>query len=96
MEIYFSSKLADINYRISVHEGNANQRLASEALKISLLPSYEVPDEFKIDYEKLLKLIKETLKSSQGRIPTRLLSIQNRTAIKYIELLINIGTYIKK
>ena len=34
MKNYFYSKLFDINYRIAIHEGNANQRLASEAPKI--------------------------------------------------------------
>lgn len=33
MKNYFYSKLFEINYRMAIHAGNANQRLASEAPK---------------------------------------------------------------
>jgi len=93
MKNYFYSKLFDINYRIAIHEGNASQRLASEAPKIlfQLAPNYRlVPDQYKDRFTKLITLIKDTLTGSEGRIPSRIKGIQNRTAAKYIKLLIDI------
>ena len=75
-----------------MHEGNANQRLASEAVKIRLLPSNEVPDLFKNEFNRLLTIIDDTINnlSAPGLRPTRLGSIRNKTAIKYIKLLMDI------
>lgn len=89
---YFKGKLFEINYRMAIHEGNANRRLASEAIKILILPRIEVPDSYKKEFVKLTQLIEETLKdlSAQGLTPIRLKNIQNRTASKYIKLLIDI------
>lgn len=53
MKRYFTNKLSEINYRMSVHVGTANQRLASEAIKIRLLPSNEVPEDYKSEFNKL-------------------------------------------
>ena len=63
MEDYFISKLAEINYRMAIHEGNANRRLASEAIKILLLPLSEVPEYHKSEFNKLRNCIKETVKN---------------------------------
>ncbi|PIS42396.1 MAG: hypothetical protein COT24_03790 [Candidatus Kerfeldbacteria bacterium CG08_land_8_20_14_0_20_40_16] len=92
---YFYGKLFDINYRISVHEGNANQRLASEAAKIlyQLGPSQEVvPRRYREEFSKLVRLIEATIKSlpQPGLTPTRLKGIKNKTAVKYIKMLIDI------
>jgi hypothetical protein len=62
MKSYFLAKLSDINYRMAIHEGNANQRLASECGKILLLPPSEVPSSYKSDFLKLRTLIVDTLK----------------------------------
>ena len=95
MKIYFISKLSEINYRMSVHEGTANRRLASEAIKILLLPPNEVPEYRKNEFNKLRKLIEDTIKnlSTPGLTPTKLGNIHNSTAVKYIKLLIDIQTY---
>jgi hypothetical protein len=92
MRSYFTGKLFEINYRMAIHEGDANHRLASESIKILLLPPNEVPDTFKKDFIKLRQLIEETIKntSAPGLIPIRIKKIQNRTASKYIKLLIDI------
>jgi hypothetical protein len=93
MKNYFYSKLSDINYRIATHEGNANQRFASEATKIlvQLAPNYSlVSEKYRDEFNKLIIAIKNTLSNSEGRIPSRIKSIQNRTAVKYIKLLIDI------
>lgn len=90
---YFYSKLFDINYRMATHEGNANQRLASEAYKIlaQLAPNYRlVPEQYKDRFAKLIALIKDTIAETEGRIPIRIKGIQNKTATKYIKLLIDI------
>ncbi len=77
---------------MAIHEGDANRRLASEARNILLLPSNEVPSPFKSDFNKLRQLIKDTIKnlSDPGLTPTKLGSIRNSTAAKYINLLIHI------
>ena len=77
---------------MAIHEGNANERLASEAIHVHLLPSNEVPDIYKKEFTKLRNLIDETIKklSAPGLTPTRLGNIQNKTASKSIKLLIDI------
>jgi len=89
---YFRSKLFDINYRMAVHEGDANRRLASEAIKILLLHLSEVPEHHKNEFNKLRQLIKETINGLpvSGMTPTKLKNIRNSTASKYIKLLIDI------
>ena len=57
MKSYFLGKLYEINHRLSLHEGNANRRLASEAIKIRLLPKSEVPENYKHKFELLNDLI---------------------------------------
>lgn len=97
MKNYFIGKLFDINYRMAIHEGNANRRLASEAIEIHLLPSNEVPDLYKKEFIKLRSLIEETLKnlSAPGLTPIKLGNIKCCTASKYIKLLINILEYMR-
>ncbi|MBU2639173.1 MAG: hypothetical protein KKG75_00525 [Nanoarchaeota archaeon] len=92
MNDYFLEKLFEINHRMSIHEGNANKRLAIESAKIlyQLCPySYDLPNKFKLDFNNLKKLIENTIKSlpQSGLIPTRLRCIRNITASKYIKLL---------
>ena len=92
MKLYLISKLSDINLRIAIHEGNANQRLASEAIKIRLLPSNEVPDLYKNEFNSLITLIDDTINNlpAPGLTPTKLGKIRNKTATKYIKLLMDI------
>jgi len=92
MKNYFIGKLFDINYRMAIHEGNANRRLASEAIKINLLPSNEVPDLYKKEFTKLRRLVDDTIKNLPvpGQTPTKLGNIRNSTASRYIKLLIDI------
>ena len=90
--MYFLEKLFDINYRISIHEGNAIRRLASESIKIIILPSNEVPILYKKEFLKLRKLLEDNIKdlNSPGVIPTNIKGIRNKTATKYIKLLFDI------
>ncbi len=93
MKNYFLAKLFSINYRIAIHEGNANRRLASEAPKILFqltLGRRFVPKKYIKEFSRLINLIDKTLEESQGRIPVRIIGIQNKTAAKYIKLLIDI------
>lgn len=93
MKNYFIGKLSTINYEMAIHEGDANRRLASQAIKISLLPNDEVPHKFKIAFNALNQLIETTLMSmpASGLIPVRLEKIKNKTASKYLKLLIDIN-----
>jgi hypothetical protein len=92
MKLYFLEKLSNINYRIAIHEGDANRRLASEVIKIILLPFSEVPFSYKKDFLKLRKLASDTIQnlSSPGLTPIRIKGINNKTASKYIKLLVDI------
>ncbi len=95
MKLYFLEKLSDINYRISINEGNASRRLASEAIKIHVqlpvLPN-EVPNLYRKEFSKLRKIVGDTIQnlSSPGLTPTRIRGMHNKDAVKYIKLLINI------
>ena len=94
MKGYFLEKISNINYRMAIHEGNANRRLASEAIKIRLLPTHVLPPEYEKEFAKLRSLIESTIKSTtQGLTPVRLGKIRNSTAVKYIKLLIDIQIY---
>lgn len=77
---------------MATHEGDANRRLASQAAKILLLPSNEVPCSYRKEFLKLRKLAEDTIRdlSSPGLTPTRIRGIRTRTAVKYIKLLIDI------
>lgn len=89
---YFFSKLFNINYLISIHEGNANRRLASMTPQIlfQLAPYRKmIPNQYKEIFNKLLDLTDITLKESDGRLPVRMKGIQNRTAAMYIKALID-------
>lgn len=97
MKAYMLEKVSDINYRMAVHEGNANARLASEATKILLLPENTLPEQYETKLSALKKLIGLTLQglSAPGLTPTRLKGMQNAKAAKYIELLIEIEEHVK-
>ena len=90
MRNYFFTKLSDINFRIATHEGNANRRLASQAVKILLLPTTEVPDKYKKEFLELRQLVEITIKNLivPGLTPVKLHGIQNRMAVKFIKLLL--------
>jgi hypothetical protein len=92
MKSYFTGKLFDINYRLATHEGDANRRLASESVRILLLPTNEVPERHRSEFNKLRRLIENTLKHlpSGGLTPSSIRSIRNSTAAKFIKLLIQI------
>ena len=92
MRSYFISKLFDVNYRMAIHQEDANRRLASESIKILLLPASEVPECYKREFMKLRTLIEETVNSlpESGMIPSKLKGIKSITAAKYIKLLVDI------
>ncbi|SRR5258708_4868147 len=95
---YFISKLFNINYRMAIHEGNANRRLASETPNILFqLSPYQnlIPDRYKVEFVNLIGLVEITIEDSQGRLPIRMKGIQNRTAAKYIKLLFDMREYLE-
>jgi len=96
MRNYFIAKLSEINRRMAIHEGNASRRLANEAVAILLLPSSDVPGKYKKDFLELRRLIEATIKKlpAPGLTPSKLGRIQNRTASKYIQMLLSIEDYI--
>lgn len=97
MRQYLFEKLSEINYRMTIHEGNANTRLASEAWKIRSLPSSEIPKQFESCYAKLIELIEGEIRvlSNSGLQLSRFTHIQNRTAAKYIKLLFDIESFLR-
>jgi hypothetical protein len=83
---------------MAIHEGDANRRLASQAVEIyHKLFQSDVPTEYKKEFEKLLDLIEKTLDSitQPGIHPARINGIKNSTAAKYIKLLIDIEYSLK-
>lgn len=87
---YLIEKLTEINYKMSIHEGTANQRLASKSVEILFLEG-KIPEEYRKQFNKLIIIIKKTLKNiDYPRVPCRLKGIYNKTAVKYIKLLIDI------
>ena len=92
MKNYFIGKLFDINYRIATHEGDANSRLASQAVRILFLSPDEVPSRYSAEFNKLKDIIEETVKSLPvpGLTPSKLSKIRNDTAARYIKLLLDI------
>jgi len=98
MKNYFIGKLFTINYRIATHEGNANRRLASQAPQILFQLATNkkiVPERYQKEFTKLVALIEDTLASADGRIPIRIRGIQNKTAAKYIKLLIDMQEHFR-
>jgi hypothetical protein len=85
-------KLPHINYRIATHEGAAVRRLASQANELLPMPASMVPDECKKQFCKLKELIENEIGNlPKGvMVPVGLGGIQNKTAVKYIKLLIEI------
>jgi hypothetical protein len=85
-------KLPLINYRMAIHEGDANRRLASQAWEISLLPNSLIPSRYRDQFAKLKLLIEQEINELPDSlmVPVRLGNIQRSTAVKYIKLLIEI------
>lgn len=96
MKDYLKSKLFDVNYSMMVHEGNANERLASQSTKILLLPKSEIPEKYSEQFHELIILIEKTMDnlSSPGLMPIRIRGIYNVTAVKYIKLLFEIQDFL--
>src|SRR6476469_9575513 len=92
MKHYFLSKLSDLNYRMAIHEGDANRRLASEIDKLLLLRGAPIPQRFGARFAKFQSLIDEALAGRSGLAvrPPKFRAIQCRTAAKYIAMLIAI------
>lgn len=92
MKHYFLAKLSDLNFRMAIHEGDANRRLASEIDKLLLLRGSPIPERYKERFDKLQKLIDDALLplKDSGLRPSKFHSIRSRTAAKHIKLLIMI------
>ncbi len=94
-EHFLLEKLSDINYRIATHNSIAMERLSIEAHQIFLLPEQFIPKKYRNDFEKLIQQIKVSIKGIGGRTPPRIKGIKNnKEAIRYIKLLIDIEDYI--
>jgi len=86
-------KLSVINYKIATYEGiaNANTRLASQCDELRLLSGdLEVPEIYKDEFNSLIDLINNTLKITEGRVPSSIRGIDSKTAVHYISMLISI------
>ena len=53
MKRYFLAKLSDLNFRMAIHEGDANRRLVSEIDKLLLLRGAPIPERHKPLFNKL-------------------------------------------
>lgn len=99
MENYFLGKLSIINYKMAIHEGDANRRLASQSVEIlhKLFPC-AAPDKYRKNFSELISRIEKTLENihKSGLHPARIDGIRNSTAVKYIKLLIEMEHYLKE
>jgi hypothetical protein len=97
MKAYFIEKVSAINYRIALDENGANSRLANEARNILLLPQADVPEKYKNEFSKLMDMINTSIENLpvSGLGLSRFNHIYNKTAVKYIKLLIDIEHCLK-
>ena len=98
MKQYFLEKISGINYRMATHEGDANRRLASESRKILLLPVNILPPDYETKLLELKTLITTTIKEMhmEGMTPFKIKHIRNKTAVKYIKMLIEMENQMKE
>ena len=77
---------------MAMHEEDALERLRSEVVKILLLPSSQVPQAYKSQFEKLREYSESCVKSKNLNIETYSPPhvIRRKTAAKFIKLLIDI------
>lgn len=79
---------------MAIHPGDANTRLASEIDQILVLWPSDIPAQYKVRFDELVELIQSSSEAAQligvGLRPSKIGRIQNRTAAKYIKLLIDI------
>ncbi|MEW7281316.1 hypothetical protein ABW636_22225 [Aquimarina sp. 2201CG1-2-11] len=96
-EEFLLNKISRINYKIAVHEGCANERLASQTGLIFTIPTAIIPDPYKIKFNELVRLLENTVKDFPGlMIPVRVKGIYNKTAVKYIILLMEIEEHLNE
>ena len=82
---------------MTLHEGDANRRLAYQANDIlAQLHIASVPEKYREEFTKFISLIDETVADAGGRVPKRIMGIKNRTAVKYIKLLTEIQEYLEE
>lgn len=94
---YLKEKLNDIVYTLTVHEGNATMRLAYVYKKLLVLPKTNIPQAYKGQYNEMMgKLAIGCRTSAPGLTPSKVRNIQNRTASKYIALLVKILHYLER
>jgi len=84
---YYLGKLAAANYQIAIHPGAANERLTSQVDRILILSSEIIPEEYRRDFSVLIKRINESYGS---RPPHKIYGMRNKTAARYIKLLLDI------
>jgi hypothetical protein len=75
---------------MAIHPGDANRRLASEISAIMKIPPYALPAKYQRGFNQLQQLIEETVRRlpEPELRPTHLGRIQNRTAVRFIKMLI--------
>jgi len=90
-------KLSEINYRITVHEGNPIEQLESQSRKIlfHILPS-ACPERYKDQLIELRNFISDHLKNKEPleNVPVKLRNITEEQAENYIKLLKAIENHI--
>jgi hypothetical protein len=89
---YTLTKLSEINYRMAIHKGDANQRLTSEAENIINLILHEIPTDYRSHFDKLTDILTMTLNDRKSFLlkPYKIYGIRNETCSKYLALLIDI------
>ena len=88
---YINSKLSDVLYILSVHEGDACTRLARVLPKLKILSPSSFPENIRDDFVWVKQMLKKGDKNPIPNVlPAKLTGVQNRTARKVIEKLVYI------
>ena len=91
---YYIAKIAQINYKISIHPDDANTRLTSQADRILVVVPSVVPAQFREQFTSLIDLINVNYVNAQrlgvGLRPHKLSGINKNAAAVYIKVLIDI------
>lgn len=94
-QTFVLEKISKINYRIATHEGCANERLASQASKLFVIPTELIPPNYREGFSELIERMERTVQDLPGlMVPVRVKGIYNKTAVKYIKLLIEIEDFL--
>ena len=92
---YFLGRLSQLNYSVAIHPGDAKSRLGSQAKYVFLIHIDAIPEQYKKDFNVLVKLIKDENQTNPVGMGIRFHGKRNAAIVKFIILLIDIENQIR-